>query len=487
MTIPAELFVLLPLALVGIAAVVLLLLVAFYRRHGLALGVTLIGLAAAGLSLPAVAPYASRVPPLLVMDGYAMFYMGLLLAAGLGVAVLAYAYLRDRPGEPEEFYILLLLATLGAMVLVASDHFASFFLGLEVLSISLYALIAYPRWREPSVEAGLKYLVLAAASASFLLFGMALVYAELGTMSLPAVAGMLRTRGTLFSDLLFLGLAMMTVGIGFKLAVVPFHLWTPDVYEGAPAPVTAFVATVSKGAVFALLLRYFLEMGLPGHPPFFWTLALIAAASMLIGNLLALRQDNVKRILAYSSIAHLGYLLVAFLAGSALATIAVTFYLTAYFVTTLGAFGVVALLSAATGPGAAGRDADRIAEYRGLAWRRPWLAGVFTTMLLSLAGIPLTAGFVGKFFVIAAGASEALWWLVFALVVGSTIGLFYYLRVIAAMYARGPAEAAALAPPVSLPLAGSAVLAVLTLLLVWLGVYPGPLLSLVQAAAAGLM
>jgi NADH-quinone oxidoreductase subunit N len=276
--------------------------------------------------------------------------------------------------------------------------------------------------------------------------------------------------------LLLGGMAMMIVGLGFKLAVVPFHLWTPDVYEGAPAPVTAILATVSKGGVFVLLLRLFAGVDLSTHPSLFAVFGLIAVASMLIGNLLALRQNNVKRILAYSSIAHLGYLLVAFLAGGVLATTAVTFYLVAYFVTTLSAFGVVTMLSGAE------RDADALDDYRGLFWRRPWLAAVLAGSLFSLAGIPLTGGFVAKFYVLTAGVGSALWWLVIILVVGSAIGLYYYLRVIVVMYQQPLPHEERPTLAASLSLAASLLLTLLTFILVWLGIYPTPLLDIIRAA-----
>lgn len=217
------------------------------------------------------------------------------------------------------------------------------------------------------------------------------------------------------------------MGIGFKLAVVPFHLCTPDVYEGAP--VAAFLATVSKGAALALLLRCFIAVGGHRSASISAALAAIAIASILAGNLLALLQNNVKRVLAYSSISQLGYLLVAFLAVGTLAVEALAYYLAAYFFTMIGAFGVVAVLSGRS----TGRDNDGLANYSGLFWARPWLAAVFTAMLLSLAGIPLTMGFIGKFYVVAAGIDASLWPLVAALVIGSVIGLFYYLRIIAVM------------------------------------------------------
>jgi NADH-quinone oxidoreductase subunit N len=319
--------------------------------------------------------------------------------------------------------------------------------------------------------------VLSGVASPFLLFGIALIYAELGSLEFTQLGKLLTARTDPGSAYLLTGLAMVVVGVGFKLSVVPFHLWTPDVYEGAPAPVTAFLATVSKGAMFALLLRFFVAAEGYQSGPLLLVLSLIAIASMLIGNLLALLQDNVKRILAYSSIAHLGYLLVAFLVGGALAVEAVSFYLVAYFVTTLGAFGIVTVLSKPD------RDADVLSDYQGLFWQRPWLAGVFTAMLLSLAGIPLTAGFVGKFYLFAAGVEGALWLLLIVLVIGSAIGLFYYLRIVVVMY-RSPPEGAmesGTAHPSFAALAGSVVLAVLTLSLVWLGVYPGPVIDIIQA------
>jgi NADH-quinone oxidoreductase subunit N len=476
-----DLIAILPLLVLTAAAVVVMIAVCIRRSHLLAVWLTLAGLAGAFASLwPAASLSPIQVTPLLAIDGYALFYMGLIIAATFVTVVFAYSYLEKQAGYAEELYVLVLTAALGSCVLAASNHFISFFLGLEILSVALYAMSAYLCTRKISLEAGIKYLVLAASSAAFLLFGMALIYAQLGTMQFGQIAAMLIGGVSYEKTLIYPGLALMVTGIGFKLAVVPFHMWTPDVYEGAPAPVTAFVATVSKGAMVALLLRYFYETSAYRLHQVFVVFSIIAIASMIVGNLLALLQNNVKRILAYSSIAHLGYVLVAFLAGGAMAAEAVTFYMVAYFVTTLGAFGVVSVLS--TGE----RDADSLDDYEALFWRRPVLAGIFTLMLLSLAGIPLTAGFVGKFFLVAAGTSSELWMLIFVLVVTSVIGLFYYLRILVAMY-RSPAEAGEAAAEVpSLSLSGSYALAVLAVLLVWIGVYPGPFLDAIHRAVLSL-
>ena len=473
-----------PLIALTLTPVVVMLAAAFWRSHVLAFVITLAGLVTTfGLLFVSASRAGRVVTPLVTMDAYTLFFIGLLVVATAIVALLSWGYLRRLRVRPEEYYVLLLTATLGGATLVASTHFASLFLGLEILSVSLYALIVYPVYRADAVEAAVKYLVLAGATSAFLIFGMALVYAESGTMSAAGVSRLVTGLGS-GDVVVIIGIVMLLVGVGFKLAVVPFHMWTPDVYQGAPAPVTAYVATVSKGAVFALLLRYLLPVSSDQGSTLFLALTAVAIASMVAGNLLALRQDNVKRILAYSSIAHLGYLLVAFLASGERAGVAAGFYLIAYFATTLAAFGVVTVLSTAD------RDADLMLDYRGLGARRPWLAAIFAVALFSLAGMPLTMGFIGKFVIVAAGAGSALWALVIVLVVTSTIGLYYYTRLIVAMYVRRPEELelAGAGPAARVAAAGGAaavaVLGALSLFLLVFGVYPTPLLRLVEHAVS---
>jgi NADH-quinone oxidoreductase subunit N len=460
---------LLPLIIVPASAVILMIAIAIRRNHMATALIALVGLAAGLGSLVFAAPVLpQRLTPFFILDSYTFLYMAIVLCAAAFVLLLAYDYLEHRQDHPEEFYLLMLLATTGAMVLVASRNFASFFLGLELLSVALYALIAYVRSQNISVEAGIKYLVLAASSSAVLLFGLALIYADSGSMDLSQfTTAMTRTAGHANSFLVLAGLMLVLTGAGFKLALVPFHLWTPDVYEGAPLPVTAFIATVSKGGMFALLLRWFHVSGgdiarAPGL-----VLSILAIASMLTGNLLALRQTNVKRILAYSSIAHMGYLLVALLAGGTFGPPAATYYLLAYMVTILGAFSAMTLLSGSRW------EAASLDSYRGLFWEKPLLAASFTTMLLSLAGIPLTAGFLGKFYVLTAGAAASRWVLLVTLIVSSTIGLFYYLRIVVVMYSQ-PADSdtkrdASLLP---MPLPATMALAALTGLVFLLGIYP---------------
>jgi len=472
-----DLMALMPLWIAAGASILIMLSISIRRSYGFVASLSLLASAAAFVSVFWVAHLAPlRITSLLVIDKFALFFMGLFFASCFFVFLLSHSYFGALPENREDFFILVFLASLGAGVLASSHHFVSFFLGLEILSISLYTLISYTRNRRESVESGIKYLVLASVSAAFLLFGIALIYAESGTMDFAAMAAKL-AEGGIRTPLLFLGFSLLIVGLGFKLAVVPFHIWTPDVYQGAPAPVTAFVSTVSKGGMFTFLFRFFMIVDMTRYPSLILIFSVISAASMLAGNLLALTQNNVKRILAYSSISHLGYLLVAFLAGGRSGIEAASFYLVAYFITTIAAFGVITVLSTADS------DADRIEDYRGMFWRRPWMAAVFTVALLSLAGIPVTAGFIGKFYVAAAGIKSSSWFLVLVLIISSTIGLYYYLRIIVAMYSQPETErksdlAVSFSSRRSL-MAGIA-LAVLILLLVWFGVHPSGLIRVIK-------
>ena len=475
-----------PLIIITAAPIIMMFLIAIKRNHQIISLLSLISFGVAFLSLFQIDTLVPvRIQPLFIVDGYALFYMGLLFAAAFTVSLMAYNYFEQQEESREEFYILLSLGTLGSSILVISNHLISFFLGLEILSVSLYVMIAYLREQDHALEAGIKYLILAAASSAFLLFGMALVYADLGTMNFGQIANRISTLN-INQALVLAGFALIVIGVGFKLAVVPFHMWTPDVYQGAPAPVTGFIATVSKGGMFALLIRFFFDIKIHNYPSLILIFSIIAIASMLGGNLLALMQKNVKRILAYSSIAHLGYLLVAFIAAGYMGVEAATFYLVAYFITILGAFGVVTVLS--TGE----REAEDIEDYRGLYWRRPVLAAVFTAMLFSLAGIPLTAGFIGKYYLLSAGVHSSEWLLVIVLVVSSVIGLYYYLRIITAMYSKAEeseekegTETTSAGISKTVSLGGGIALSALTVLLIWYGVFPAGILAIIKMMIGG--
>lgn len=469
---------LLPILITGATTVVVMLAIAFARNHWWNATLTVVGL---NLALGSVFLVAKVIPqtvtPLLVVDGYSCFYMVLILVITLACATLAHAYMEDFAGNREEIYLLLTLAASGALVLACSRHMASLFIGLELLSVPIYGMVAYTFRNHRSLEGGIKYMVLSAAASTFLLFGMALLYAHSGTLSFQGLSTQFTMSG-LHSPLLVAGALLILIGLGFKLSFAPFHMWTPDVYEGAPAPVGAFLATASKTAVLAVLVRFLLEASAESELPLREAMAVIAFLSILVGNFLALTQTNIKRLLGYSSIAHLGYLLVAVVAANHLESEAVAMYLITYVATTLGAFGVVALMSDA------GRlhDADAIFNYRGLFWRRPYLTAVLTVMMLSLAGIPLTAGFIGKFYVIAAGVDAKLWWLLGALVVGSGVGLYYYLRVIVALYLAEPSMVSHDARLDWGQRAGGIMVLALAGLVLLLGIFPQPFIDLIRDA-----
>ncbi len=460
---------LIPLIVVGATAVIVMLGVAWQRHHGATALVSAVGLVLALACVP-VASTALSSPPLMTMDGLALMGSVLVLLCALVTVALSHHYLTGYIGPKEEFYLLLLCAVTGALGLVASDHLATLFISLELLSMPLYGMLAYSFRAERSLEAGIKYLVLSAAATAFLLFGMALIYARTGHLDLAGLATGLANTSDAWT---LAGAVLMLVGLGFKLSIVPFHLWTPDVYQGGPAPATIFLATVSKLAVFVLLLRLVTVAPVFNSDWLNTLITLLALITMLWGNLLALFQSNLKRLLGYSSIAHFGYLMVAIVAGGTLAVETVGVYLVTYLVTTLAAFGVVTQLSSPF----SGEDAAGLHYYRGLFWRRPWLAAVMTVSFLSLAGIPLTAGFIGKFYVLALGVAENRWWLVGGIVAGSAIGLFYYLRVMVTLYLPEPGMRRMDATNDWGNRIGGLTLLVVAVLILVLGVYPSPMIQ----------
>ncbi|SOB75627.1 NADH dehydrogenase subunit N [Marinobacter sp. LV10R510-11A] len=473
----AALIAYLPMMLVAATAVAVMLGIAWRREHAVTVAASVLGL---GLALIAQV-FAWRVipvhTPLLDFDGLALLAGILILASSLVCAILSHAYLETFHGAREEFYVLLLCAAAGGLVLAASQHLASLFIGLELLSMPLYGMLAYAYHEQRSLEAGIKYLILSAAASAFLLFGMALLYAQTGELRIDVLMASLDSNTGVWG---LAGVGLMLVGLGFKLSVVPFHLWTPDVYEGGPAPATTFLATASKVAVFVLLMRLMLSVpALQGD----WlrtVLTWLALASMLIGNLLALTQSNLKRILGYSSIAHFGYLLIVLVVADGLAAETGGVYLITYVLSTLAAFGVVILISST----ASGEDAAGLHHYRGLFWRRPYLTAVLTVAMLSLAGIPATVGFIGKFYLIALGVEAQSWWLVGGIILGSAIGLYYYLRVIITLFMAEPGmHRRDASDDWGIRAGGLAVLAVVGLVIL-LGVYPAPMIELARTLSA---
>lgn len=481
----AQFLALSPLIILSGSATLLMLLIAFFRHHTMNATFAVIGLMAALFATLllwlSISPNESiAVTDLLLVDRYACYFGTLMLVTTLACCTLAHTYLREFPGNREELYLLLLLSVIGATVLVSSQHFASVFVGLEMLSIPLYGLVAYHRKHYRSLEAGIKYLVLSATGSALLLFGVALLYAQFGTLSLPVIGQQLADLGGDMPTMVLAGCTLVLIAIGFKLSLVPFHLWTPDVYEGAPAPAGVFLATVAKIAVAALLLRWVTWFPVFDSFTLRSILFLLAGLSMLVGNLLALQQTDLKRLLAYSSIGHFGYLLTALAADNFASLQACMVYLFAYTFATLAAFGVLSIASLTHRADLASGDADELQYYRGLFWKQPYLAVIMTVAMLSLAGMPMNMGFIGKFYVMLAAVNSSMWWLLAILVISSGIGLYYYLRVLATLFLREPGVRRLRVPFDWSHSACGAMLMVTAVLIMLLGVYPQPMLDLAR-------
>jgi NADH-quinone oxidoreductase subunit N len=414
---------------------------------------------------------------LIQSDAFSFFFHLLVGTVAFLVILAAGPYLDREQLPAAEFYALLLFATAGMGVLASAQELLTAFIGLEMSSISSYILAGYRRDSLKSSESAMKYFLLGSFATAFFLYGIALVYGSTGTTMLDKMG-----NADPASALLKLGLAMILIGLGFKVAAAPFQVWTPDVYEGAPTPVTALFSAGPKAAAFALLLRIFATV--PAATYFwFWAFWILAVLTMFAGNLGALVQTNMKRLLAYSSIAHAGYILVAFAAVTSMAQggraeaaaayAAVLFYLLSYALVKLGAFTIVSQL------GGAGEKNLSLDDYAGLSQRQPVVAAMLSIYLLSLLGLPVTAGFFGKFYIFKAAVNSHLLWLAVLMGINSVIGSYYYLRVIVVMYMREPNAEAAAAAPVSFPLPVNVVLAVTAIGTILFGVLPNTVINFI--------
>jgi len=406
---------------------------------------------------------------MVVLDGMAAFISAVGLIAALLSVWASLNYIRDRGIERGEYYALLVFSTSGLLLMAQAANLIVVFLGLELLSIPLYVLAGFARPRLDSEEAAIKYFLLGAFATGFLVYGIALVYGATGTTDLARLAQTVSAgRG---GALLLVGAGLLIVGLGFKVAAVPFHMWTPDVYEGAPTPVVGFMSVGAKAAGLAALLRVFL-FGL-GAVRFDWmpVIAILSALTMILGNVVALAQTNLKRMLAYSSIAHAGYMLMGVAAANRAGLAAVLFYLLAYVFTNLGAFAVLAVMARREG------EDQTFDQYRGLGRKYPWLAMAMSLFMLSLTGIPPTGGFFGKYYLFMAALHGDLVWLAIAGVITSVISAFFYLRVIVDMTMREPEREL----PGRVYPALATTLAVTALGTLILGIWPGPWLQLAQA------
>lgn len=485
---------LLPMLVICATIVVTMLSIAWKRNQTITAAISSIGMLLSLLALiPAVklvsgeASGMIHVTSILSFDKYAYFASLSIILVTLACTSFAYIYLEGFKGNKDEFYLLLLLSTLGGMILVSTTHLLGLFIGLELLSIPMYGLVGYAFFNRQSLEASIKYMVLSAVGSGFLLFGMALIFAITGQLTFLSIEQAFNVTG--HSALIDLGIILMIVGLSFKLSLVPFHLWTPDVYQGAPAPASAFLATASKLAIFALLIRLMEYIPIQGNSWIYICIAILSIASILVGNLLALFQNSLKRILGYSSIAHFGYLLILLLASNEsadlqlkeLAAKTTTIYLFTYIATTLGAFSVITVLSSPCQE----RDADALYRFRGLFWRRPLLTISLSVMMLSLAGVPLTAGFIGKFWLLMTANKAELWLLIAMVILGSAIALYYYLRVMITLYLPEPTAQSEGNEERNMHwshLVATFILLLIAIIVIFIGVYPSPLITISEYA-----
>ncbi|HHY60176.1 MAG TPA: NADH-quinone oxidoreductase subunit N [Clostridia bacterium] len=414
---------------------------------------------------------ASLFGGIYLVDPYNVFFRFLFLTAAIIVALVSRDYVNRLERSQGEYYALLVFATLGMMMLSGAGDLITLYVGLELMTISFIILVGYQKNDAKSSEAGVKYVILGAMSSAVLLYGLSLVYGFTGTTIIQEMEGRLGMGA--INPLLLLGVVMLIAGFGFKVSTVPFHMWSPDIYEGAPTPVTAFLAVASKAAGLAAFVRVFL-MALPELQPYWFTvLVVLTALTVIVGNLIAIPQSNIKRMLAYSSIAQAGYILFGLVAASALGVGALLFHSILYVFANIGAFGVAVAVKNATG-------SDEIKDYCGLAQTSPFLAAVMLVCLLSLAGIPPVAGFVSKFYLFMAVIDKGLIWLAFVGVGMSMVSVYYYLIVAKAMYLGAPKEGA---EPIKVSAASQLALAVCLVLVLFFGLYPTPLLDLAMNVA----
>jgi NADH-quinone oxidoreductase subunit N len=407
------------------------------------------------------------------VDGFSVFFHVLVIAIALVLILISYDYMAVQQLRAGEYYGLILFGLVGMCLMSSAVELVLIFISLEISSISTYILAGFRRRSATSSESSLKYFLLGSFATAFFLYGVAMMFGATGSTNIDAISAALNSGQ--IPLLAYVAMALMFVGLGFKVAAAPFHIWTPDVYEGAPAPVVGFMSTAPKAAAFAVLLRIIFEANAPGR---FWLIWLSAVLSMTLGNVAALVQDNVKRLLAYSSIAHAGYILIAFAAKPELGAPAVMFYTAAYAAMNVGAFAVVSHLA---------NENERyvtLEDYAGLGRSSPILAGTLTIFLISLIGIPITGGFFAKFYVFSAALQSNLVWLTIIGVINSAIGAYYYLKIIVVMYMR---EAREEVPVLPIPLALRAALALTLAATVYLGVVPGRMLTFVQQSAQQLL
>lgn len=455
-------------AALGLAVLIMGIISPQSARKGLS-WVALIGLVGiTGVAIASWDTHSSVYSGMYLVDNYATFWKITFLVAATLVVLGSMRYV-DNMGGQTEYYSILVFATLGMMVMASAGDFITLYMGLELMTIAFFILVCFRKNDGKSVEAGIKYILLAGMSSAVMLYGLSLIYGLTGSITINEVGRIIAMNPV--SPALVLGMVMLVAGLGFKISAVPFHMWSPDVYEGAPTPVTAFLAVGSKAASFAILIRIFVA-ALPGvWEHWAMVMAILAAVTIIVGNLVAIPQNNIKRLLAYSSIAQAGYILVGLVTATEAGIKGVMFYAFLYVFATVGAFTVATYFYNITG-------SDKIKDYAGLSQRSPLMAAVMLVAMLSMAGIPPLAGFVGKFYLFKTIVDNYLW-LAFIGLIMSMVSVYYYLRVALVMYRDEPADPTPI--KISSPVAITLVVTMVVTLVI--GVYPGPLSEVVNAAA----
>ncbi len=405
-----------------------------------------------------------------IVDRLSIFFTMIFCLSSALAILLAVEYNKREGIKVGEYYSLILFCTVGMIVLASATDLIMIFLGIEIVSICLYVLAGIRRADPKSNEAALKYFLLGAFATGFLLYGMTLLYGSTGTVKLATIAHLLNSGEVFANPMLLLGVVLLVIGFGFKVAAVPFHMWAPDVYQGAPTPVTAFMAVGPKAAAFAAFYRVFAE-GIPELAPTWqMTLSIVAIFSMFFGNLGAIMQTNIKRLLAFSSVSHVGYILIAVIAKDSLGSASLLFYMLSYAFMTFGVFGIIILV------GRKGNENLELENYSGLGFKHPVLALCMTMFMLSLGGLPPLAGFIAKFYIFQAALQEGFLWLVIIAVLNSAISFYYYLKVIVFMYMKEPVEEFKISlTPITLLVVAIGLIGTLEL-----GIFPGPVIFLAQ-------
>ena len=457
-----------PLTVISLTAVVVLVVESVRdRTEGLNCWITIGGLLVAlAAAVTSLGTSGSAYGGMLATGGYASYFAIVFCIAGLLTVMLSRSYIAKEGIEHGEYYSLILFAMAGMMLMAAAADLITFFLGLETMSISFYVMAGFARKRITSNEAALKYFLLGAFATGFLLYGIALIYGSTGTTRLAGIMMGLQVYST--KSLFLIGLALLMVGLAFKVAAVPFHMWVPDVYEGSPTTVSGFMSTGGKAAAFSAFLLIFSPALVSAMGSVREVLAVLAALSMIVGNIIAISQNNIKRMLAYSSIAHAGYILTGIVAANAAGSNGVLFYLITYTVMNIGAFGVLSILETSDGGNLTFDD------YTGLSSRRPMLAALMAMFMFSLSGIPPFGGFFGKYYVFAGAIEGGYTWLAIIGVLMSVVSVYYYLRLVVLMYFKDQISAA----DDVMPRLGITALVISAVAVLVFGIYPSSIVSI---------